>query len=155
MFSRASQFLNQFQRRAHPLALKFNSALMLLTLTPKASTMKCALFGAVAITLLAILPETAAAADERTREFPAYKCRYTLPGEDWYWIDFAEAKKPPKSIFTAGTKKKGLALTLTYDRATRAERMDQKFSVGFEKGFYAAGPVTKRGGRFVSFQGLL
>jgi hypothetical protein len=87
----------------------------------------------LAAALLA-LRQPGLAAQERTRDFPAQKCRYTLP-EGWDW---------------AGAGTCPLPVPLPNPRqADWAELV-----AAFQQGLYRPGYLKKRGGHFLTFQGL-
>lgn len=88
------------------------------------------------------------AADEPIRTFATQKCRYTLPGPGWSWINNA----PPNLLFAAGNDK-GFVLNLSVMNAGKVERVDEAFAAGFEKSYYQSGQATKRGRRFGTFRG--
>jgi hypothetical protein len=89
------------------------------------------------------------AGEETVRTFPAQKCRFTLPGMGWTWID----KQAPNTLFMAENTK-GFIITLSTVNAPTPERVDEQFAKGFEKTFYQPGQLEKRSGRFVTFRGL-
>ncbi len=89
------------------------------------------------------------AAEETTRTFPAQKCRFTLPGPDWTWID----KQVPNLLFMAGNTK-GFVINPSTVSTPAPVQVDEQFAKGFEKSFYQPGQIEKRGGRFVTFRGL-
>jgi hypothetical protein len=87
--------------------------------------------------------------DERTRHFPAAKCRYTLPTDEWGWTD----QLAGKAVFAAvGPDRTLVALSIMENPPSA--RIDQKFADGFDKGFVVPGDNEKRGGRLATFLGL-
>jgi hypothetical protein len=86
---------------------------------------------------------------ERTRTFAAQKCQYTLPGPDWKWLD----RSATNSLFLAQNRK-GFVVFLTATRMPPEARLDSAFAENFERDFYQRTQYSKRGGRFVAFQGL-
>jgi hypothetical protein len=71
------------------------------------------------------------AAEESTRTFPAQKCRFTLPGPDWTWID----KQVPNLLVMAGNTK-GFVINLSTVSTPTPAQVDEQFVKGFEKSFY-------------------
>jgi hypothetical protein len=87
-------------------------------------------------------------AEERTRSFPAQKCRYTLPGAEWNWID----KDVQKALFIASNSNAfGITLSATN---CRAPQVSDEFMKGFESTYYQPGELRKRGGSYTTFLGL-
>jgi hypothetical protein len=86
-----------------------------------------------------------------TREFPSQKCRYTLPGKEWKWMD----QPLPDSIFMA-TSKAGLVITFRCDRVEDWKSLDRSTVADFEQAMNRSteGRLKKRGGRFIIFLGL-
>jgi hypothetical protein len=89
------------------------------------------------------------AADESTRTFTAQKCRFTLPGADWTWID----TPGPDLVFMARNTT-GFVINLAAKSAPQPAQVDQQFVNGFEKKFYQTGGLKKRGGQFLTYRGL-
>ncbi len=91
------------------------------------------------------------ASPDRTKEFTSEKCRYTLPGSDWSW-----QAAPAGATLCSASNKKGYVLTLPVVKLQEPQHMDTNWAAEFEKGYLknGNGPITKRGGRFVTFQGL-
>jgi hypothetical protein len=99
-----------------------------------------------------LLLSTGIQADERTRHFPAAKCRYTLPADGWSWSDRSEKGE---ALFAAvGPGPRGALVTLAVMPAPPSARMDQKFIEGFDRGSFIPGKLDKRGGRLITFLGL-
>lgn len=88
------------------------------------------------------------AAEETTLTFPMQKCRFTLPGPDWTWLD----KQPPKVLFIAGNSK-GLLIDLNTMAWAQPIRMSDQSPDDIERFIYKPGEIQKRGGRFVTFLG--
>lgn len=103
---------------------------------------------AFTIALLGTLQAPALPMEERTRNFPAYQCSFTLPGEDWSWVD----RPVPNTLFVAANRR-GIVATLSVAPLSRSVPLDQNFVEGFEKTYYVAGKLQKRGGRFSTWQG--
>src|SRR5262245_48021724 len=87
-------------------------------------------------------------ADERTRTFPAQKCRYTLPDDDWSWL---EDKSP--NLFMA-INSKGQVVYLGSFQVSPGTELSQKYIDGWEKGLLRNPDNKKRGGRFTNFLGI-
>ncbi len=102
-------------------------------------------------------PGRSLAADEATRTFPALKCRYTLPGPDWSWL---EAGSP--SIHFMARNKTGFVVNMTTYSAIMLDKVkvkfvtvDQQFGEVFEQSHFAESPqLEKRGGRLLTFRSV-
>jgi hypothetical protein len=104
------------------------------------------------VSFLALLfrsPLKLMAAEEAARTFPVQKCRFTLPGPDWTWID----KEVPNVLFMAGNTK-GFVINLATVRTPDPVQINEPFAKEFEESLYQPGQIEKRGGRFVTFRGL-
>jgi hypothetical protein len=87
-------------------------------------------------------------ADEAaTKTFPEKKCRYTLPGPDWTWVDV----KAPDALCLARDDK-GFVVTLS--ALAEKAAINDAFVRGFEKGFLKSPNYRKRGGHRLDFLGL-
>src|SRR5215472_5609227 len=60
--------------------------------------------------------------DSNTREFPAQKCRYTLPGKDWFWVE----RQAPHSLYFAENYM-GFVVTLSVVQHPPIALPNQKF----------------------------
>ena len=110
-------------------------------------------FASIGLTCaLAALVQQTACGDDRTREFPAYKCRYTLPGDDWAWHDATDVKKSKDQVFKAHNRN-GLVVVLACQTASGVDGLSKNFADVFENGYYMTSSATKRGGRFITFLG--
>ena len=89
------------------------------------------------------------AVDAPARTFPAYKCRYTLPGPDWNWSD----EQAPNRIFLAGDTN-GFVVTASYVAIAKPEPLNGQYIKGYEEAMYRPGQLKKRAGRFITFLGL-
>lgn len=89
----------------------------------------------------------------RTREFAAQNCRFTLPDKNWFWTEV-----PADGMFCTAENARGFVLMLGAVRPgnARARLPEFKSAAEYEKGLYEAGKgeVTKRGGHFLTFNGL-
>jgi hypothetical protein len=101
--------------------------------------------------VLAVLtgPVVASAADP-VKTFPVSKCRYTLPGKDWSWVE----PVPAAEFLCVAESRDGLTLMLMVLHAPTGSVVDADVSAGFDEGFAAAAGARKRGGRFSTFKGL-
>jgi hypothetical protein len=105
------------------------------------------------------LPSALLAAEQQpiaqtpTREFPAENCRFTLPGKDWFWTS-----SPPQGMLCAAQNARGFTFLLGAFRPPNAGPSQPEFKSAeeYERGFYegAAGEFTKRGGHFLTFNGV-
>jgi hypothetical protein len=93
-------------------------------------------------------------AEEKTRTFPEYQCRYTLPADDWRWLD----KSPHKpSLFVAG-KDARLLVMVTVVPAPDGLVMDENAAAAADDGVGVVklreNFMTKRGGALTTFKGV-
>jgi hypothetical protein len=103
------------------------------------------------LSLLAFLVSGSAAfAADAVRTFPAYQCRYTLPGKDWSWGDPAAA---PRAICVARNED-GLVFLVGVMPVPAGTALSAKFADGFGSRVHRGVTVTKRGGRLTTFRGL-
>jgi len=87
-------------------------------------------------------------AKERSKEFPDLKCRYTLAGEDWKWMDSPGAA----NIFMATDGSH--VVTLASMQIPASNKLDESFIEGFEKSMYQSGKFKRQGGRMRKFLGF-
>jgi hypothetical protein len=89
-------------------------------------------------------------AAEQGRGFPGLGCRFTLPNQDWFWVEPTQ----PNVLFAAATKD-GLSLTAICDRPKYRSSVDQIAANVFERALNqsSGGQLTKRGGMFITIQG--
>ncbi|MFL5340094.1 MAG: hypothetical protein ACJ8F7_08075 [Gemmataceae bacterium] len=86
---------------------------------------------------------------DRSRDFAEHKCRYTLPGKEWAWNE-----PPPPGVLCMASRPGGFFLTVKVTEQRGASHVGEKFAAEFDKDFFQTGQASKRGGRFVAFQGL-
>ncbi len=91
----------------------------------------------------------ASAPESQTRQFPAQKCQYTLPGKDWSWVD----QNIPNVLFSARNSA-GFVVGLGVMQVPQHLQLDHHATDEIEKRFYASFPEKKRGGHFVIFKFL-
>jgi hypothetical protein len=90
-------------------------------------------------------------ADEAvTRMSPAHKCQFTLPDNDWSWVDGLTAN----AVFIAVNRHEGLLVALTSVPLRPGEALDVTYVSSYETRFAATGAHSTRDGHFTSFQGL-
>jgi hypothetical protein len=87
-------------------------------------------------------------AQERSKEFPDLKCRYTLPGEDWKWTE--PTGRANVFMATDGSH----VVTLASMQIPASTKLDESFIEGFEKPMYQPGKFKRRGGRMRMFLGF-
>ena len=85
---------------------------------------------------------------DATRSFPAQYCQYTLIADDWSWRDRSE----PSIIFSAENKK-GITVVLATSPAPPNTPLTAEFAEKLETTAFGRQTLTRRGGRFVVFQG--
>jgi hypothetical protein len=100
-----------------------------------------------AILVLIHSPNLCDAQDEE-RTFPSLQMRYRLPNKDWTW----EEPMTPDTAFMA-MNQQGIIVLVSTIPLQKTVQLDQDFVNGYEKSFFKAGQMTKRGGRFITFQG--
>lgn len=85
------------------------------------------------------------------REFAGQKCRFTLPGDEWKWLE----PPMPMSIFSA-TDANGRVFAFCCGQIPPETMLDQSFAAQIEQAVVqkSFGKLQKRGGHFVIFQGL-
>jgi hypothetical protein len=83
-----------------------------------------------------------------TRGFQEQKCQYTLIGDDWTWREPAQLP-----IVFSAENKKGTIVVLVIDRVPLNTQLTQALAEKAEASTYADPKTTKRGGRFITFQG--
>jgi hypothetical protein len=88
---------------------------------------------------------------ERTRTFTAQKCQYTLPNDDWEWID----QPLPNALFGAKCEN-GLGVFLSCAPIPAWQQMNASLAQKFEQSVNQAtsGQFKKRGEGYISYQGL-
>jgi hypothetical protein len=87
--------------------------------------------------------------DPNTRVFPAHKCRYTLPGKDWFWVE-----QTASPVLFRAENFMGYAVALSAAPVPPHITLNQQFAEKLEKEFFGSSDMKKRGGRFVVFNGL-
>src|SRR5207249_4005265 len=103
------------------------------------------------LTLLVIAPM---AAGQDTRTFPEAECSYTLPGNDWEWLDpgLIKAGVGRGLVFAKSTK--GLIFNLQFDPLKENEKVTSNAFESFEVGYLRSGQQKKRGSRRLTFRGV-
>src|SRR5262245_46962499 len=86
-----------------------------------------------------------------TRTFETEKCKYTLSGADWSWVD-----SQATGVLCMAKDRTGGAVIFGVQNLPQPMPLTQEFVDGFEKGYYSSASMRakKRGGRFGTFQGL-
>jgi hypothetical protein len=102
----------------------------------------------VFVTILAAPGATLAR--EAVKTFPAYQCRYTLPGGRWYWVD----PGPVPHAVCVARNGDGLEFMLLVTPVPAGTVIDARFSATFDRAAYPAGGAKSRGGRMTTFKGL-
>ena len=99
------------------------------------------------LVLLVLAPPAPALNVVGTRQFPAWNCRYTLPGNGWAWVD------PPKAdaLFLARDGRER-SLILGVDRVNVANLTPEV--VDWHDQGMAQAKFRKRGGRLIGFLGM-
>jgi hypothetical protein len=80
--------------------------------------------------------------------FPVSKCRYTLPGKDWTWIDHTSLQK----VICAARNGDGVIFMLAVFPAPAGQMIDEDFAAGFDRKTHPS--IEKRGARITTFKGL-
>jgi hypothetical protein len=96
----------------------------------------------------------------KTKTFSEPKCSYTLPDEDWKWMDENALERlkqqwPEGKPVTAALKQTGLIIAITFIPERANQRTDAKSLESFELGFLSTGRATKRKeGKHITFKGV-
>jgi hypothetical protein len=106
-------------------------------------------FLATMVLLLLPAAEGPLQAEERTKAFPSFHCKYTLPGADWSW-----GVPSSQPALLVATNPEGLRLVLVAERLKKADKIDEEYAEDYEKGVYGSGGIKKRGGKLMTFKGL-
>src|SRR5262249_13850595 len=101
---------------------------------------------AAAFVVLLVVAHTAIAAEDATRTFPEFKCRYTLPDSHWSWTEH-----PSNVILFLARSDNGLAVNLSCQRHPNPGPIDASFGPGYESTFFVPGKAEKRGSRLLTF----
>jgi hypothetical protein len=89
-------------------------------------------------------------AGESSKTFPDYRCKYTLPGKDWTWVDLESG-----SVLTCKARNRdGLLLSLAVKHAIAGEVIDARYAERYDEELAADGRRKKRAGRVTTFRGL-
>jgi len=105
-----------------------------------------AALAALVLTLGGALPVTA---QDKTRTFDAHNFKYTLPADNWTFLDESQV---PNAICLARSTDGATFLVTTFGVPKDIDITD-KFTTGFDKGAADNG-MQKRGGRLTTFKGL-
>jgi hypothetical protein len=107
---------------------------------------------------LALAFAASAASAQNTRTFPEAQCSYTLPGNDWEWLDSLNSQLVQKgtghqSIVFAGTKK-GVVVNVRYDHMKPDEKPTPRWHESFESGFLRKSKARKLAANQLTFKGI-
>ena len=94
-------------------------------------------------------------AEALTRVFLEQKCRFTLPGADWKWIDLRCHRGIHGLNLVRAENNLGYFIFLDEITAPQAGQIDldfQEFAKVFEKNLSDWSEITKRDGRFVTYR---
>jgi hypothetical protein len=91
---------------------------------------------------------------QETRSFPEAECSYTLPGNDWEWLDPKLVQLPGGKTIAFARNKKGLAFTLRYDPLKANEKPKSNSYESFEFGLLSSGRIQKQSSKHLSFKGI-
>jgi hypothetical protein len=100
--------------------------------------------------LVFLASHPAAPAADTVKTFPAYQCRYTLPGDGWTWVALESG-----SVLTCKARNRdGLLLSLAVSPAIAEAVIDARYAEKYDEHMAADGRRKKRGGRLTTFKGL-
>jgi hypothetical protein len=85
---------------------------------------------------------------DSTRSFPTQNCKYTLIGDGWSWRDRSES-----SIVFSAENKKGITVVLATRSVPPDNQLTAEFAEKLEATAFGRQTLTRRGGRFMVFQG--
>ncbi len=104
---------------------------------------------AIPLCLLATVMAQPVKAEEQTRSFDAYKCKFTLPGPNWKWTEDAT----PGRVFMAENDK-GWFVVLGCSQQPKGQELSQRFVTGVEEIAFSPPQFIKTGGRFITYRGV-
>ena len=93
----------------------------------------------------------AASGAARTREFKEYRCRLTLPGPRFQWLDHT---KIPDCVAVFGDASGTLGLTMAVQKNPEGAVVNESFVKAFDKGAIQPGVTSKISGRIGRFRGV-
>jgi len=107
----------------------------------------------ILVVAFAVLASTAPAGTlgenkDPTRNFPGQNCQYTLIGDDWKW-----RVGDPQSIVFSAENKKGTVVILAINSISNNTQLTADFAERLETIAFGRQTLTRRGGRFMVFQG--
>jgi hypothetical protein len=85
---------------------------------------------------------------DSTRNFSERNCQYTLIGDDWKW-----RVGDPQSIVFSAENKKGTVVILATNSISPTTQLTADFAERLEAVAFGRQTLTRRGGRFLVFQG--
>jgi hypothetical protein len=88
-------------------------------------------------------PARLGAGEERTRTFEAQKCRYTLPGPAWSWLD----DQKPENMLCMTRNTNGFVISLSAVATSDGPEKNEQYGKEFEKSLYKSGQF-EAGGQF-------
>ncbi len=98
---------------------------------------------------------SAQAAEGKTKSFPKFSCRVSLPGEEWEWVDPKLVPQlAPRAVCAAMNKNEGLVFYLVAMKTPKNDRLNDQIIAEYERGFLKPGFLAKRGGRQMTFKGV-
>lgn len=103
------------------------------------------------LALLVLVPSVHA---QQTKTFDEAKCTYTLPGEDWDWLDPQLVPSPSGKTLALARNQKGIAFTLRSHEVKASEKPSARAYESFEKGLLESSGLKKLGGKHLTFKGI-
>ncbi|MBT3286631.1 MAG: hypothetical protein HN380_04730 [Victivallales bacterium] len=104
----------------------------------------------LAVTAMICLAAEAQIQEERTREYPEYHCKVTLPEASFQWLDHSAVKGAAMIMGNAAQAK----LLLVARKAPAGIAVTDKFCKGIDDGFFEPEAVSKISGEVITFRGV-
>src|SRR5262245_41655919 len=106
-------------------------------------------FKFLAITfVLFLLAQSSVCGNEKVKTFAVPQCRYTLPSNNWNWIDHSDV---PNAV-CAAEHEDGRVVILFISTFPKDMVIDQAFVDQFDEEAASLAKAKKRGGRITSFK---
>jgi hypothetical protein len=88
-----------------------------------------------------------------TKTYPEAQCQYTLPTDDWEWLDAQLAPKADAKSIVLVKNQNGMGFNLRYQPLAGEKPTANSFE-SFETGFIQAGKMKKLAGAKITFRGI-
>ena len=101
-----------------------------------------------------LFASAALAAGQESKSFPEARCKFTLPGPDWDWLDPDLAPKGAGQPLAFAANQKGLGYLLVCSPLRKDEKPTALAFESFEAGFLEKSKVKKLAGKESTFRGI-